>query len=1082
MAFNPGRNAGRVSIRVVPDTKLFRADTKRQLERATRDLKVKIEIDGVILDRRKVREDLQRQIETLGGVKVDVDAIVTVDKAKLHKTKLRASIQRQFDEFDDIRVKIAASIANKEHFEHEVKHLVDKASRNEVKIDVAAHTLPAAAGLKWLARDRLVNVFVNVNKASFASAMTTLSALSGARLAGSWLDDIRDFGENLDKNLPKILKWTSGLTALTSALFAGTAEIVAFGQGFVAMTPGLLVVPGMLMNAVGSLTAFVVAMRDAKEQLSPLKDDMSELADIITGTYWDRARQPILNLVDGLMPQLRNSFTDLSAGIGDFTSALSNELANDLANGRLESIFKGVADGWRVLADGADGIAGALVSLSQIGATYTPRLAAWFTRQAKTFSNWLEAIANDGRLDQWMEGAIDSMYDFWDATKGVAGVFEGLYTAADKAGAGGLRGFADLMLRWERNVKSDGVQRGLATLFSGAKDAMSELGDGINRFMGMTGQLAPQIAGLMRSTATFAGGIIGGFSDAMKSTAWVSGLDKLNDDLIIALERIEPSMKPIADTFGNLVGLVGEMSKTALPAAATVIAELTPALDGIISAVSDVLPDLSDTVTSIAQTLGPPLGDFVKNAAPALGEALRGVASILETIAPVLGEVLKGIQQVTGLDKIDLNRKADFDRSGLAPDPKSFKGDVFDYWEAYVDAAQKWADDNPVYISGAVKPPSSKEQEMVKTWTEGVRGEFEKGGLGAAQSFWDKYKLGSAAPGVRDEVLRQLREFGININTELGNAAGGGAGGGLSLFLTRGIDGAIPSVQNGIARMRGAVTEGMRGSESWLTGAGSGVVGGFLTGASGQFPGVSGAIAGGLAGQLRTGTAGSSTWLSPAGIASVSGFLTGARGQIGGAAGAISGGLNGGIVGSMNGAGNWLDPSGRSVVSGFRYGADQTIPQMLRVFTGISGAILYQMGNMGNLLYGVGRNLMFGMSSGINSAVGNVAAAAAGAAGAALNAAKRRLDIHSPSRAARREVGQMWGKGLALGITDSTREIRRAASEASAISYVPGGPSRVVADAERGPKREVNLHIHHPVVRDLTREAWEAAQMVGEGF
>src|SRR5690606_39258043 len=131
----------------------------------------------------------------------------------------------------------------------------------------------------------------------------------------------------------------------------------------------------------------------------------------------------------------RNAFRDLTAGVGDFTAAMAKAFGEELADGRLESIFRGIAEGWRVLGTGASGFAGALVNLSEIAAKYTPRLAHWFVRQANTFDAWLTAISTDKRLDRWMETAIDSMYDLWDVTRGISGVFAGLYTAADAAGS-----------------------------------------------------------------------------------------------------------------------------------------------------------------------------------------------------------------------------------------------------------------------------------------------------------------------------------------------------------------------------------------------------------------------------------------------------------------------------------------------------------------------------------------------------------------------------------------------------------------------------------------------------------------------
>jgi hypothetical protein len=52
--------------------------------------------------------------------------------------------------------------------------------------------------------------------------------------------------------------------------------------------------------------------------------------------------------------------------------------------------------------------------------------------------------------------------------------------------------------------------------------------------------------------------------------------------------------------------------------------------------------------------------------------------------------------------------------------------------------------------------------------------------------------------------------------------------------------------------------------------------------------------------------------------------------------------------------------------------------------------------------------------------VGYIASAAKEAAASALDTAKAALDIHSPSRVFKNEVGMMIGAGMAEGIKDST--------------------------------------------------------------
>lgn len=83
--------------------------------------------------------------------------------------------------------------------------------------------------------------------------------------------------------------------------------------------------------------------------------------------------------------------------------------------------------------------------------------------------------------------------------------------------------------------------------------------------------------------------------------------------------------------------------------------------------------------------------------------------------------------------------------------------------------------------------------------------------------------------------------------------------------------------------------------------------------------------------------------------------------------------------------------------------------------------------------YGPGSDFGAGFINGIESWVGRAAIAGANIAINALNAAKRSLDEHSPSRKMRK-VGQYFSKGFALGIEDEERIAEKASENLSRIA------------------------------------------------
>lgn len=1141
---NPGRNAGRLSIRVIPNTNEFRRDLKRRLDMIERTSSMTVNVTKAKLNGAKIREDIRRQLGALKDLdtvvkfkaQADVQAakdVVTsvgltmdrltidrlrkdVDKAMrgieviLTPTMEDQAVRRQLDalraEFHKVSGRLASDILSAEDAEklrirlHDIKDQIDKVARNrEARIEANPFTAWASARLAWLTRPRMVEVFVKVSKASVAAALTTLSALSGARLSWQWIDDLSTSLKNLDKNLPTILGATTGITSLIGALFAATSGLVGIGQGLFSILPAMLVVPGLILNAVGSVTALVVALRNTKKELAPLSDDMSELGDIINDAFWTRARQPILNLVTGLMPQLRNSFRELSSGIGDFTASLADAFGQELAGGNLEKIFGGIAEGWRILSTGAPAFAGAMTSLSQVAAKYTPRLATWFVRQANTFDNWLEAVSTDGRLDGWMEGAIKSMYDLWDATTGIAGVFKGLWSAADAAGSKGLAGFADMMQEWDRVVNGADFQRGLTAVFRGARVAMSAFGDAVSAIGRMILGLDTSIEKFIGSAGIFLGGLIEGAANALNQPSVDKGLLDLSDGLVRALEGILPHLPKIADTFGGFLGLVGDLAGTLLPTAAGVLADLMPTIDSLISSIRDsgVLETLGGAVTDISNALGPALADFADAVGPVLIDALIGLADALVDIAPVLVSLIDTIGEwIEALGAWSDSNGEFFDavREFMGWDKGSSKG-LNDLGK--LGQFKPEDDGNPFTVSVKF--------DFERYWNDSRLTTGEKA-RGIAQVFMDEYErvLKTEGQDSADALVKSFRDIeGLptdvvaKINESLRS----------SLKVP---DGTLTSEATRIAdRIKKALESGDK-SKAWMTDylsvdsatrqeilsqlgdladdardaldlKGGGGGGGFsrqlAQGIAAGLPELDRSMYA-MKDSVMRGMAGSESWLTPHGTSIMGGMKAGMDGY----KPIITTDMaNMGVLlsGAMSSAGSWLFPTGAATMTGMQQGAEAARGGVINAFAAVQPLAGGAMGGAGGWFYGIGAAMMSGIVRGIVDNSGGVARAAGAAVSRAVSAAQAAGEIHSPSRLTARKIGGPLAQGIAVGINKEAAGIQRSMVDAIDFSGVNGTAPDVAGRGNAAGGRGPTLNIYHPTVRDLKTEAWEAAQLLG---
>lgn len=119
------------------------------------------------------------------------------------------------------------------------------------------------------------------------------------------------------------------------------------------------------------------------------------------------------------------------------------------------------------------------------------------------------------------------------------------------------------------------------------------------------------------------------------------------------------------------------------------------------------------------------------------------------------------------------------------------------------------------------------------------------------------------------------------------------------------------------------------------------------------------------------------------------------------------------------------------------------------VQTGMAQAVA-AVNSQSGALQSAGVNFVQGFINGITSQIGAAASAAASMAKAASSAAKSNLDIHSPSRVMRDQVGKYFTLGFAKGITDHTPAAQQASTDMSNAAVSSSGAGDLVSAASTG--------------------------------
>ena len=601
------RSAGRVTIRVIPDSTSFRRDLK------------------VALDR------------------IENTQTVTIPA---HLTVTRESVAKLKEQLRDLEVKIKVEPVVTQEQLHELKKSIEDVDPD---VRVGLNSRLAGARLAYLTRDREVSIFVRINKASLVAATSALAALSGARFLGNVFEKFWDSIKNLDKSAPRIAAISSGFITLAGVLGAAVSNMAGLAVSFAQLGQTAVLLPALLTGAGISIGVLIAAFKDMKTVLADLAPAFHNLQNTISAKFWEQAAQPIREMVNTLMPTLNEELGKLAASWGRLFAALSNEIKNNVTPEELTKMMGNLTRAVDIAARAMKPLVAAFNTLGSFGSEYLPRLSEWFVKLSDQFNNFIQGAAQDGSLNRWAEQGISAFKDLGRVIYQTVRVFAALSKAATVAGGSGFAQLAEGLRKLADTMNTANFQTTFITILASAHDVVDGLIEGLNNLGPGLASFAPTIARVFDQVGKVLARVGEDISTLLSVPELQSGIERMFSGLLTFVADLQPAMQPLgqiigtlADIIGTLLSNFGLLLSAVAPYLATFFTDVWNAVKPLIPTLTDLvialLPPLAEILTVLAREVLPPAVDLIKKLAP-------GFADLVKYITPEVVDLLKGFAE-----------------------------------------------------------------------------------------------------------------------------------------------------------------------------------------------------------------------------------------------------------------------------------------------------------------------------------------------------------------------------------------------------------------------------------------------------
>ncbi|QGJ92797.1 tape measure protein [Arthrobacter phage Beagle] len=619
-----------------------------------------IRLEGEALDAaRQLREAQERYRASLDGMvdaahfkKVEsdmrdlTDAIGTADFSKFGRGA------RTVQEFRDRVIESAFHLKafgkiGADEFEDILRHL-DKVSGNLKGFGVDLDTAGESTG-RWNTKLGAASAIAGQLLSKMSGTVSHIKGLAGLNVLGDTIQRGLDIAKNIDRVALSISTSTLKIGSAASLIISAAGGLInVMGDLGSAVNIGWLA-PGFFAAAGIQIGVLVAAFKDMKTVLKDLGPQFSALQDSISKNFWDQAEAPIRRLVDSLMPTLETQLGNTATSLGGLFKAFTDGFTKNATPARVEGMFKRMNRAIDIAQGAMEPLASAFVTLGEHASEYFGRFSEWIVQLSTDFDDFVTAAAKDGRLRQWTEDAINAFKDTGRAVGGVVEIFQGLNEAAEAAGIGGLKEFADSLERMADIAKSPEFQGPLTDYFKGAKAGADQIVEAIEqRLFPALGNIAPTMSTAMDVIGEAMGKAIGYVADIIENPRVQEGILALTNGINDAMTKLEPAIGPIGDSLGSLLEISGNIVGNIAEVFATFMVNFGPTIDAMGRKIEELADPLTGSVKNAMEELKPVIDNINTYVVVPLVDGLKKIAPEIDKFVDAAGPTLKNISDAVG--------------------------------------------------------------------------------------------------------------------------------------------------------------------------------------------------------------------------------------------------------------------------------------------------------------------------------------------------------------------------------------------------------------------------------------------------
>lgn len=431
----------------------------------------------------------------------------------------------------------------------------------------------------------------------------------------------------------------------------GSDEVVAAKERLAAAQRNELMASRQIRDASIALRNAYEAQRDAAKgagtaadayakalaNLSPWARDFVEKIRGLSGA-WKALRMEVQdNLFEGLgddIVRLANRYLPiLQEGLSGIASAFNGGLRrivdmmdNDRVASQWAAIFARIGEALNGFMGGMGHLGRALTTITEVGSRFLPKMGEGFENSMKRFADWIDEIADNGKLERFIQKAIDKFNELWHIGGQIVELIGNIFSGGKETGDDMLKSISDVLEDWNEFLGSEEGQRKLHDFFQDVKDITADILDSLEA----AGKLIGPLTTAMGILTNLTGGDEPGPKEKGGLLSHLPVIGDMSGQQINGLEQV-PGIGPLLQQLQLLPGVWDGVGKAFSSLADTIgstfndrilpkLVEFRSWLEGLPGTASDKLSQVGGWFGTLGDTVRTKVSEMVGNLGSLVGE------------------------------------------------------------------------------------------------------------------------------------------------------------------------------------------------------------------------------------------------------------------------------------------------------------------------------------------------------------------------------------------------------------------------------------------------------------------------------